>query len=60
MPRLNGLVTCEKIRHMPGYADTQIVVFSGYDGDRERLAATAAGKDAQRVDDHGDDEHESL
>ena len=43
MPRLNGLVTCEKLRHLPGYADTPIVVLSGYDGDRERLAATRVG-----------------
>src|ERR1700693_4100274 len=43
MPRLNGFVTCEKLRLLPGYETTPIVVLSAHDGDRERHAAARVG-----------------
>lgn len=43
MPRLNGLLVCERLRHMPQYRDTPIVVLSVYDGERARHAAERVG-----------------
>jgi CheY-like chemotaxis protein len=43
MPRLNGLLVCEKLRHMLAYRNTPIVMLSGHDGERARHAATRVG-----------------
>jgi CheY-like chemotaxis protein len=43
MPRLNGFLTCEKLRLLPGYATTPIVILSAHDGERERNAAVRVG-----------------
>jgi len=43
MPRLNGLLACEAIRALPGYADIPIVMLTGHDDERFRLAARRFG-----------------
>jgi DNA-binding response OmpR family regulator len=43
MPQLNGLLACEAIRALPGYADVPIVMLTGYDDERLRLAAQRVG-----------------
>ena len=43
MPRLNGLLACERMRRSPGYERTPIVILSAHDGERERQAATLVG-----------------
>jgi len=43
MPRLNGLLTCEAIRALPGYATVPIVMLTGYDEAPMRLAAQRLG-----------------
>ena len=43
MPRFNGLQACEAIRALPDYADVPIVMLTGYDEERVRLAAIRAG-----------------
>ena len=39
MPRVNGLQACDTIRRLPGYADVPIVILTGYDEERLRVAA---------------------
>ena len=39
MPRLNGLLACEAIRALPGYASVPIVMLTGHDDERLRKAA---------------------
>jgi DNA-binding response OmpR family regulator len=43
MPRLNGLLACEAIRALPGYADVPVVMLTGYDDARLREAAWRLG-----------------
>ncbi|HET6307092.1 MAG TPA: response regulator [Rhodopila sp.] len=43
MPRLNGFLTCEKLRRLPDYATTPIVILSAYDGPRPKRAAVRVG-----------------
>lgn len=43
MPGLNGLVTCEKLRALPGYERTPIVILSALADEGARRAATAVG-----------------
>jgi two-component system chemotaxis response regulator CheY len=43
MPRLNGLLTCEKLRLLPNYQTTPIVILSAHDGERARHAAARVG-----------------
>src|SRR4051794_19818086 len=43
MPHMDGLTACARIRALPGYADTPIVMLSGYDNDGLREAARQAG-----------------
>ncbi len=43
MPRLNGLLACEAIRALPGYATVPIVMMTGYDNAPMRLAARRVG-----------------
>jgi len=43
MPRLNGLLACEAIRALPDYAEVPIVMLTGYDDERFRLAAQRVG-----------------
>lgn len=43
MPRLNGFLACERLRRLPGYEHTPIVILSGFDGERERNAAIRVG-----------------
>jgi CheY-like chemotaxis protein len=43
MPRLNGFLTCERLRLLPGYAKTPIVILSAHEGARERHAAALVG-----------------
>ena len=43
MPRLNGLLACEAIRALPGYAKVPIVMLTGYDDERMRAAALRLG-----------------
>ena len=39
MPRLNGLLACEAIRALPGYAEVPIVMLTGHDDARFRAVA---------------------
>jgi DNA-binding response OmpR family regulator len=39
MPRLNGLLACEAIRGLPGYARVPIVMLTGHDDERFRAVA---------------------
>jgi CheY-like chemotaxis protein len=43
MPRLNGILACEAIRALPGYAAVPIVILTGYDDTPMRLAAKRVG-----------------
>jgi len=43
MPRLNGLLACEMIRALPGYAEVPIVMLTGHDDERFRTAARRLG-----------------
>lgn len=43
MPKLSGLLACERLRAMAGYADTPIVILTAYDGEDARREATRAG-----------------
>jgi DNA-binding response OmpR family regulator len=43
MPHLNGLLACEAIRALPGYADVPVVMLTGYDDGRLRQAALRLG-----------------
>jgi CheY-like chemotaxis protein len=43
MPRLNGFLTCEKLRLLANYQTTPIVILSAHDGERERHAAARVG-----------------
>jgi len=43
MPRLNGLLACEAIRALPDYAEVPIVMLTGHDDERFRLAARRLG-----------------
>jgi CheY-like chemotaxis protein len=43
MPRLNGILACEAIRALPGYAAVPIVILTGYDDAPMRLAAKRVG-----------------
>jgi CheY-like chemotaxis protein len=43
MPRLNGFLTCERLRRLPGYETTPIVILSAHEGERERHAAALVG-----------------
>jgi DNA-binding response OmpR family regulator len=43
MPRLNGLLACEAIRALPDYAEVPIVMLTGYDDERLRMAARRFG-----------------
>jgi len=46
MPRLNGLLACEAIRALPGYASVPIVMLTGHDDERLRKAARRLGATA--------------
>ncbi len=43
MPRLNGLLACEAIRALPGYARVPVVMLTGYNDARMRAAAQRVG-----------------
>ncbi len=43
MPRLNGLLTCERLRGLPGYAGTPIAILTAYDNVDARSAASRVG-----------------
>jgi DNA-binding response OmpR family regulator len=43
MPRLNGLLACEAIRALEGYADVPIVMLTGHNDTRLRQAARGFG-----------------
>jgi DNA-binding response OmpR family regulator len=43
MPRMNGLLACQAIRMLPGYADVPIVILTGYTDERMRQAAEQVG-----------------
>ena len=43
MPRMNGLMACQTIRALPGYAATPIVVLTALDQSRAGAAAQRAG-----------------
>jgi DNA-binding response OmpR family regulator len=43
MPRLDGLLACQAIRALPGYANVPIVMLTGYGDERTRLAARQLG-----------------
>jgi DNA-binding response OmpR family regulator len=43
MPRLNGLLACEAIRALPDYAEVPIVMLTGHDDERFRVAARRVG-----------------
>jgi len=43
MPQLNGLLACEIIRALPGYAEVPIVMLTGHDDERFREAARRLG-----------------
>ena len=46
MPRLDGLEACARIRGMPRYRDTPIVILTAFDGDNARRKAKRAGATA--------------
>jgi DNA-binding response OmpR family regulator len=46
MPRLNGLLACQAIHALPGYAAVPIVILTGYNDDRLRIAAHHFGATA--------------
>ena len=43
MPKVNGLVACERLRLMPGYADTPIAMLTAYYNESARDAAIRVG-----------------
>jgi DNA-binding response OmpR family regulator len=43
MPNLNGLMACEEMRLLPGYAQVPIVMLTGYTDERMRQAALQLG-----------------
>jgi len=43
MPKLNGLLACERLRALAGYASTPIVILTAYDGEDARRDAARAG-----------------
>ena len=43
MPKLNGLLACERLRALPGYADTPIVMLTAYDNLAARCASARVG-----------------
>ena len=43
MPMLNGLLACEIIRALPGYAEVPIVMLTGHNDERFRTAAQRLG-----------------
>jgi len=43
MPQLNGLLACEIIRALPGYAEVPIVMLTGHNDERFREAARRLG-----------------
>jgi DNA-binding response OmpR family regulator len=43
MPNLNGLMACEEIRLLPGYAHVPIVMLTGYTDERMHEAAMQLG-----------------
>ena len=43
MPGANGLQICRRLRGLPGYQDTPIIILTGHDGARTHAAALAAG-----------------
>jgi CheY-like chemotaxis protein len=43
MPNLDGLQACARIRELPGYADTPIVILTMGDGENAQVAASRAG-----------------
>jgi DNA-binding response OmpR family regulator len=45
MPRLNGLLACETIRALPGYASVPIIMLTGYADPRMRRSARRLGAD---------------
>jgi DNA-binding response OmpR family regulator len=46
MPHLNGLLACERIRQLPGNAETPIVVLTNLRGNEVTTAATRVGATA--------------
>jgi two-component system chemotaxis response regulator CheY len=46
MPRLNGLLACQRIRQLPGYEQTPIVILTSSDGEQVEAAATRVGATA--------------
>ena len=43
MPKLNGLLTCKRLRALPGYESTPIAILTGHDGENARNAAMRVG-----------------
>ena len=43
MPKVNGLVACERLRMLPGYADTPIAMLTAYYNESARDAAIRVG-----------------
>lgn len=43
MPKLDGLAACERIRRLPGYQTTPIVMLTFQDTERAQIAASRAG-----------------
>lgn len=43
MPKLNGLLTCKRLRALPGHESTPIAILTGHDGENARNAATRVG-----------------
>ena len=43
MPKLNGLLACERLRAMPEYADTPIAMLTAYDNEDARRASARVG-----------------
>jgi CheY-like chemotaxis protein len=46
MPRLNGLLACQRIRQLPGYEQTPIVILTSSDDEQVEAAATRVGATA--------------
>ena len=46
MPRLNGLLACQRIRQLPGYEQTPIVILTSNDDERVEAAVKHAGATA--------------
>ncbi len=43
MPKLNGLLACERLRALPNYADTPIAMLSAYNNENARKASARVG-----------------